>query len=89
MTLEEAGPVAAFSLGAGLDTVLVEYVLDGCAADFVALAELRELAMDAGVTPGGILLGEADDQLTDVVWKRRAAGRILLARIDRVPTPAQ
>jgi len=69
VTLEETGPVAAFSLRAGFDAVLVEYVLDGGASDFVALAEFDQLAVDAGVAPRGIFFSEADDS-----W-RMSSGR--------------
>jgi len=67
VALQEAGPIPSPALRCRFNAVFVEDSLDGCASDFVPHAEFGQLAMDAGVAPGGILLSQADDQLAYVL----------------------
>src|ERR1019366_7827609 len=63
LTAQEAGPGQALPSGCGRDAVLVQDLPDGGGGDLDA--EGREFAVDAPVSPGGVLAGQGQDESAD------------------------
>ena len=87
--LQEFCPRRSGSLGRWVDACAVQDGPDGGGADLVA--EAGELAVDASISPGGVLRGQANDQGTQAGGDGGSAGsgRLGPAAGDELAVPAQ